>query len=77
MLVKGKIEAGKSCHHRNQCGFAKEGCCNREQFINNPYSCGAARGFEIEYLRDLKVKVRIEIDGINFKGFLEKEPPTS
>ena len=47
ILTDGCIPAGKECPFKNKCELANSLACLHDLKNKRPFSCGAARGFEI------------------------------
>ena len=41
------IEANSPCPHKDRCGEYEAGYCRREEFIEQTYSCGYYRLFNV------------------------------
>lgn len=59
-LINGQIPANTPCTYREQCPFAARGECFHKGIEHNtPFSCGAARAYEIDAKRAEKLKGKL------------------
>lgn len=57
-LVDGSIPAHTECPFVGECPMAKTGCCHHKGPAHNvPFSCGAARAFDLIHRHERKIEV--------------------
>lgn len=54
-LVNGKIPAFEICPFKDECPMAETSCHHKGTEHNVPFSCGAARAFDLIHKYDAKV----------------------